>query len=117
MREGRLDPFWDGILYSILRGVFGWTTLLALCGFAMHHLNRRGPLLEYLNVAILPVYVLHQPILLIAAFWIFPLQLPIAFEASALLGVTAFGALLLYELCIRRFALVRFLFGLRPAGR
>lgn len=102
------DPVW-----SAVSGLYGWAAICALVGHAKALLNRPSALLSHLNAAVLPIYVLHQPILLIAAFWLFPLRLPVAAEATALIGITALGCLLIYEVLIRPIPPMRFLFGLK----
>jgi len=111
---GRIDPTWDGVLWSVTTGVYAWFAICALAGFTYQHLNAPSAQLTHLNEAILPVYVLHQPILLIAAYILFPLALPLPVEAAAIFAITALGAFAIYELLIRPFALMRFLFGLKP---
>jgi glucan biosynthesis protein C len=103
------DPVW-----SAVSALYAWAAICALCGFARAALNRPSALLSHLNEAVLPIYVLHQPILLIAAFCLFPLRLPVPVEALALAGVTGLGAFAIYEILIRPFAVGRFLFGLKP---
>jgi glucan biosynthesis protein C len=103
------DPAW-----SVVGGVYAWAAICALCGFARATLNRPSPLLSKLNEAVLPIYVLHQPILLVTAFWLFPLRLPAAVEVMMLVGITGLGSFAIYAALIRPFAVTRFLFGLRP---
>jgi hypothetical protein len=103
------DPYW-----SVVSALYAWAAICALCGFARAALNRPSPRLSHLNEAVLPVYVLHQPILLIAAFWLFPLRLPLPVEVLVLASVTALGSFAIYEALIRPFAVTRFLFGLEP---
>ena len=91
-----------------------WAAICALCGFARAALNRPSALLSHLNEAVLPIYVLHQPILLVAAFWLFPLRLPVPVEVLLLAGATGLGSFAVYEALIRPFAICRFLFGLKP---
>jgi glucans biosynthesis protein C len=102
------DPAW-----SAVSGLYAWAAICALCGFAKAVLNRPSRLLSHLNKAVLPIYVLHQPILLVAAFWLFPLGLPVPIEVLLLAGVTGLGSLAIYEAAIRPFAVCRFLFGLK----
>ena len=103
------DPVW-----SAVSGLYAWAAICALCGFAKATLNRSSALLTHLNEAVLPIYVLHQPILLVTAFWLPPLRLPLPVEVLLLAGATGLGSLALYEVGIRPFAVSRFLFGLRP---
>ena len=103
------DPVW-----SAVSGLYAWAVICTLCGFARALLNRPSPLLSHLNEAVLPIYVLHQPILLITAFWLFPLRLALPLEVLLLAGTTGLGALAIYEILIRPFAFSRFLFGVKP---
>jgi hypothetical protein len=103
------DPAW-----SVVSGLYAWAAICALCGLAKAALNRPSALLSHLNEAVLPIYVLHQPIMLVAAFWLFPLHLPLRTEVLLLAGAAGLGSLAVYEAAIRPFAITRFLFGLKP---
>lgn len=106
----------DGLVFSAVSGLYGWAAICTVCGFAYRYLNRPSAVLAHLNEAVLPVYVLHQPILLLAAYCLFPLEWALPVEALALVAITGFGALAIYELAIRPFGVTRFLFGLKPKG-
>jgi glucan biosynthesis protein C len=110
---GLADPLWSAAGWSVASGLYAWTMIGALVGYAGRYLDRASPLLAHLNEAILPVYVLHQPILLIAAYLLFPLRLPWMEEAAAIAAVTLLGALAIYEAAIRPFGPMRVLFGLK----
>ena len=114
---GTADPLWSAIGWSAASGAYAWAMICALCGYAAGWFNRPSALLSHLNEAILPVYVLHQPILLIAAWFIFPRHWPLPLEITALVFITALGSLSIYEVLIRPFAVTRFLFGLRAKRR
>ncbi|HEY8618028.1 acyltransferase family protein [Phenylobacterium sp.] len=105
------------VAYWISDGIYGWIMVLAVFGYAVRHLNRDSAALRYLNEAILPIYVLHQPILLAAAWLLFPLALPLPLEGALLALITLAGALALHHLAIRPFPPLRFLFGLKPLPR
>jgi glucans biosynthesis protein C len=106
------DPAWNAV-----SGLYAWAAICALCGFASAALNRPSALLSHLNEAVLPIYVLHQPILLVTAFWLFPLSLPVPAEVLLLAAATGLGSFAIYEALIRPFAVMRFLFGVKPKGR
>lgn len=111
---GRFDPVTGALAWSAATSLYGCAMMGALCGYAQVHLNHRSALLTHLNEAILPIYVLHQPILLISAYLIFPAKLPLPVEAALLFGITGLGALAIYEVAIRPFQVMRVLFGLKP---
>lgn len=115
-RTGEADAVWDGVVYAVLAGGYGWTVILALAGYAAEYLDQRSAALSYLTDAVLPVYVAHQPILLVAAFWLLPLSLPIVLEVSLLIAITSVGSFAVYELVARRWTSTRFLFGLKKLG-
>jgi glucan biosynthesis protein C len=102
-----------GMAYRVVQGIYGWVVVLTLAGYAAHHLDKPSSTLSYLNEAVLPVYVVHQPILLAAAYLLFPLSLPVAIEASLLVCATALGSLAIYHVAIRPWRAARFLFGLK----
>ncbi|HEX7034491.1 MAG TPA: hypothetical protein VF210_01875 [Pseudomonadales bacterium] len=104
-------------MYALTRALYAWAAILALGGYSAAYLNRPSASLTYLTDAVLPVYVLHQPVLLIAAYFVFPQALPVAVEAALLALITALGCLALYEVFIRRLRIARFLFGLKPRAR
>jgi hypothetical protein len=106
-----------GLVWSAVSGLYAWAAICAACGFAHRHLDRSTALLSHLNEAVLPVYVLHQPILLLAAYCVFPLRAPVALEGPALAAITLAGAFAIHETLIRPFAFSRALFGLQPRIR
>ncbi len=102
------------VVVMALLGILIWSTLLAVLGYAMRYLTFEHPLLAYANEAVLPFYVLHQPVILIIGFFVIPLPLPILAK-YLIISTTAFGLTLgLYEHGVRRWSLARPLFGLKP---
>jgi hypothetical protein len=111
---GKLDPVISALAWSAASSLYAWATIGALCGYAQIHLNKPSVPLSHLNEAILPVYVLHQPILIISAYFIFRLELPLPLEAAVLVALTGLGAFAIYEAVIRPVSIMRVLFGLKP---
>jgi glucan biosynthesis protein C len=97
-----------------LAGVLLWTCLLSVLGYGMHYLTANHPLLAYANEAVLPVYILHQPLILIIGFFV--ILLPLSILAKYLIIAPLAFALTLgiYEFAIRRVNPARRLFGLKP---
>ncbi|MFC7291497.1 acyltransferase family protein [Hirschia litorea] len=83
-----------------------------LLGLAQHYLNRPSPALSYFLDAGLPVYILHQTIIVIAGYYLTRLPIHTFFEVTLLLIATFGGSFGIYHFCIRPFNLLRFLFGL-----
>lgn len=102
-----------GAMWHAVSGLYAWAAICAICGYAHRYLDRPSLALSHLNEAILPVYVLHQPVMLVAAFWIFRLGLPMPWEALSIVAATGLGSFGIYEVLIRPFALARWLFGVK----
>lgn len=91
-----------------------WCYLLAIFGYGMHYLSVRKRWLTYANEAILPFYILHQPLILIIGYFVIPLQLPIFAKYLIITPLALSITLGLYEYVIRRIELLRKAFGLKP---
>jgi uncharacterized protein (DUF2147 family)/peptidoglycan/LPS O-acetylase OafA/YrhL len=94
--------------------VAGWCFIVGLLGLAAHRFARTSPVLPYLAESALPVYVLHQVAIVVPGFWIVQLPLGIPAKFVLLLVVSIALTMATYDRVIRRFALTRFLFGMRP---
>ena len=89
-----------------------WFAILTLLGFARQHLSDKdGPLRRTLNEAVFPFYIAHQTIIVVGAFYLAKLGLPLWLEFSLLVALTAGGCALTY-LIVRRIGVLRPLFGL-----
>jgi hypothetical protein len=84
-----------------------------MCVFGQHNLNFNNKLLAYGNEALLPFYILHQTVILAVGWFIIPLDLSILLKLL-IISTTSFVIIMaLYELLIKRFNVLRFLFGMR----
>ncbi|MGE8226523.1 MAG: acyltransferase family protein [Stenotrophomonas sp.] len=95
-----------------------WCAIAALLGFAYRWREADSPLLRYLTLAVFPLYILHQTVIVVLAHRLKPLQLQPGIEAALLIVATFALCLGAYEL-IKRCGPLRPLFGLRsrPAER
>ena len=101
--------------FGLLFIISSWAWILAFVGCAGRYLTINRPFLRYANDAVLPFYVMHQTVLLVVGYFVLQWQTPdfvkwpiIAFSSFVLV----MGA---YEFLVRRFNVLRFLFGMRPA--
>lgn len=101
------------LLYQFLLSLTSWSLTVCALALAIHCLNFNNNVLRYANEAVLPFYVIHQPVLVVIAFYIVAWNLPSVvtylFVSLAALVVT----LDLYEFLIRRVKLLRLLFGMK----
>ncbi|MFI6512403.1 acyltransferase [Streptosporangium sp. NPDC050855] len=73
-----------------------------------------GGLRGYLAEAVLPLYVLHQPIVVAVAYQVVRWQAPIAVKYVVIVACSLALTILAYDLLVRRTRPTRFLFGMRP---
>ncbi|MBP5934749.1 acyltransferase [Streptomyces sp. LBUM 1476] len=121
------DPFtaWTPLAVAT-RALFtaaGWCVVLAILGFLDRPRAREdeagkrpGRVKVYLGVAALPLYVLHQPVVVAYAYGIVGWQAPIVAKYAAIVAASLATILVLYEFGVRRTRVTRFLFGLRPGA-
>jgi hypothetical protein len=135
------DPLQDYDMGSVtlrfIKGIIGWAWLVAILGFMEHaRLSRQaaGPsagsdreprratgirarlagLERYAREAVLPVYLLHQTVIVIIGFHVvqWPLGAALKFTVICLGSLTV--TLFIYEVVIRHVRLMRFCFGMKP---
>ena len=119
--------------WGALQGLAGWMWVVAIMGFGGAWAARHRPVAgaassaaapaggrlrraaRYGNEAVLPFYVLHEPVIVAAAWLIVRWHAPGPVQYLALVVVSFAATLGLYEALVRRFGLTRVLFGLKPA--
>jgi hypothetical protein len=105
------DTFY--IVEMILRGISIWFCMIGFLGFGRRFLNRGGRFINYANEAALPVYIIHLPMVVMIGFYVIKFDLPIAVKYLAIIILPLVSSVLLYEIAVRRFNVVRFFFGLK----
>jgi hypothetical protein len=101
------------LFYRIIWGFSCWFWLVALLSIGARFLNFTNRFLVYSNEAVLPIYILHQTVIVIATFFIIKLSLPIL-PALILVTFCAFaGSIIIYDQIVKRLKWVRILFGMR----
>jgi hypothetical protein len=88
-----------------------WAALLAILGWAHLKLDRPWRWLPWARESVYPWYVMHQTIIIVAVFWLAPLELGPVLEPVLLVVATLLGCWGLTAV-VRRSAWLRPLFGL-----
>ncbi|NZA25569.1 acyltransferase family protein [Luteimonas sp. SJ-92] len=109
--EGRSPPDWLRTTQRILWAVNQWSMIVAIFGFAYRFRSVDIRALGYLTLAVFPIYILHQTVIVIASQWLKPLAIRPALEGPLLATITLAACFGAYEL-IRRIRWLRPLFGL-----
>lgn len=107
------DSYIRHIIESVFKVINLWSWILALFGYAARYLNNNSKVLSYSNQAVYPFYILHQTVIIIIGYYLIDKDWQPAIKASILIAGTFGISWLLYEFLIRRWRLVRPLFGLK----
>jgi glucan biosynthesis protein C len=104
-----IDQRWGEYIYCLI----AWSFLLTIFGFAMKHLTFTNPFLKYANEAALPFYILHQTVIVGLGYFVVQWAIPDLLKFAIVLTVSFLITMGLYEFLVRRFNLLRFLFGMK----
>lgn len=111
----------DGVVVhfseALLKVTNIWAWILTLFGFGSAYLNRPSRALAYANRAVYPFYILHQTITVILGYFIYQSGWGLLPKALFLVTGTFGISFLIYELIIRRIALIQPLFGVKKIAR
>jgi peptidoglycan/LPS O-acetylase OafA/YrhL len=121
------DPMLDmtplALLARVLFGAAGWCWLVGILGLLDRRRSVRasrsvpGPgrsrWYGYLALAALPVYVLHQPILVVVGYVVIQWDAPSIVKYLAIVAGSFVLIFAVYDLLVRRTRVTRFLFGVR----
>ena len=97
--------------------LMAWLVTLTAFGFGMKLLNINKPFLAYANDVVLPFYILHQTVLLCVGYFIVQWNIPGLLKWLVILPTSFAIIMVIYEFCVRRFNVMRVLFGMKPLSR
>ena len=100
------------ILVGVIVVLNHWSWLAAILGFGRKHLSSPSRVVNYLNKGVLPYYIMHQTIIVVAAFYLSSRVSSTIGEFILITLITVIGCAMTYEIA-KRFLVLRFLFGLR----
>jgi surface polysaccharide O-acyltransferase-like enzyme len=100
--------------YAALWALMVWSWLLVFLYVGMRWLDFANRVTAYLSESILPFYVLHHPVVVFVASVVIGLGLNVWASFALVAGISMAVTLALYEALVRRWALTRFVFGLKP---
>ena len=90
-----------------------WFAVFFMLSLGAKYLNFNNKVLAYANETVLPFYLLHQTVIVCVGWFVIPWNMGIL-PKFLIIAVVSFPLiLLLYELPVRRFNVVRFFFGMR----
>lgn len=102
-------------IHSCLRYISAWCWLFTILGYSMKFLSFDRPVLEHLNEGVLPFYILHQTVLLSVGYSIMKMAINDVLKWVVVSGSSFLIIIFLYFFLIRKFDLLRFLFGMKTS--
>jgi len=116
LRDAQPDPSWTLAVLVMLGTLATWLMMIGLLGVGKRYLDRTSPTLAYLAEGSYPVYVLHQTVIVVFAFYLVGWAVWEPLQWLALIVLSVLVTFALYE-GVRRWSATRFLFGMRPKKR
>lgn len=104
---------WDYIGFVALRSINSLSWVLIIYIAAIKYFSRNNRLLPKLNEAVLPIYLIHQTIIIIIGFYVIEWSLSIELKLVIIFGLSCLSMYILYQ-PIKQIRLLRWLFGMKP---
>ncbi len=101
------------LIYDCLSILMSWAVTLAVLGYFRKFINRDHALRKPLNEAIYPFYLLHQPVLIVVAYFVVNLALPVLVKAIFIILISLSSIWLIYTFLILPFKPMRMIFGFK----
>jgi len=111
-------PEWaDGVMDAYRNGFVPWFFILALLAYGRRLLNFTNRFLKYFTEGAHPIYILHQTILVVIAFFVVQWGLGAGAKFAIIVALSFTGTILVYDIVVRRTNVTRFLFGMKPQAK
>ncbi len=109
--------FWELFMWLLI-AVCGWCWTAFMFFIGMRYLDRDSGVLRYGQMAILPFFVVHQPVILAIAYFVVQWDLGILPKLLIVVLGSFIVSLGIYQLLVRRIPLLRVMFGMKaPSAR
>jgi hypothetical protein len=102
------------VLFQIAWSITSWSAVVFVLSIGARYLNTNHKFLTYCSEAVLPFYLFHQTIILCLGWYVIRWDMGILIKLLIIAVVSFPLIMILYELFVRRFNIVRFFFGMRP---
>jgi hypothetical protein len=110
--EAPMRSLRSALMWTVV-AINGWCWSTFMLAVGMRSLNFTNRNLEYLQAAILPFFVLHQPVIMAVAFFIVQWPYGIAVKLVTVVITSLVLTFAIYEFVIRRISFLRPLFGMK----
>jgi len=101
------------ITWDLSAIVMTWTCGMSALGYASRYLNRDSRLRYLANEAIFPVYLLHQPVIVVTASLVTKMDVSVFAKFCSVTLLSVASTVIIYAFLIRPFSIPRVLFGMK----
>ncbi len=91
--------------------------LIVLLGFAQRTINFSNHFLDYASEAVLPIYIIHQTVVIVLGYYIVEIELHLITKYIIINIISLIIIVTIYDMIIKRFNATRVLFGMRPVQK
>jgi peptidoglycan/LPS O-acetylase OafA/YrhL len=113
---GLTFSFPGSVIGNFVFTLISWSWVLFVLYLAMSRLNFSNRLLVYGNETIMPFYLLHQPVIIVVAYFVVQWDVGVFVKLMVILFSSLLIVLAMIELLIRPFRPIRRLFGMKRRG-
>ncbi len=102
------------VLFMFLRGINSWLWIIVILGLGHRFLNFTNGFIKYLNEASLPIYILHLLVIVVIGYFVVEMDMGVFAKFFIITSSSIVLTTLIYDICVKRTKVTRFLFGIRP---
>jgi peptidoglycan/LPS O-acetylase OafA/YrhL len=101
------------IIFDVAEIIVSWTCAVCATGYARQYLNTDSRFRKEANEAIYPFYLLHQPLIVVTAYFVTQYEIADWLKALLIIDASLLLFVLAYRYFIRPFNAARVLFGMK----
>ena len=102
------------VLFQVIWSLASVGSVVFILSLGARYLDFGGRKLAHANEAVLPFYLFHQTIILVVGYFVIRWNISVLPKFLVIVALSLAAIMALYELLVRPFNPVRFLFGMRP---
>lgn len=111
-------PVWvESIASEYINAFVPWFFLLALMAYGRRFLNFSNRFLKYFAEGAYPIYILHNTVIIIIAFFVVECRLSMGAKYAIIIASSFVVTVLIYDILVKRTNITRFLFGMKPQSK
>jgi peptidoglycan/LPS O-acetylase OafA/YrhL len=85
-------------------------------GYGKRYLNKQHRVLDHINQAVYPFYILHQTVIVILVYYVVQTNDTILMKYLFTVVVSFLATVSIYHVLVKPYNVMRFLFGMKPKG-